>query len=78
MELRRPIWQQLIGAVFVDFGQVSARRFHVPVRDLKFSSGIALGYQTPVGPVRVDIGFPFDPPRGDRPFQVHFSVGAYF
>jgi outer membrane translocation and assembly module TamA len=48
------------------------------VRDLKFSSGIALGYQTPVGPVRVDIGFPFDPPRGDRPFQVHFSVGAYF
>jgi outer membrane protein assembly complex protein YaeT len=78
LELRRPIWQALGGALFVDFGQVSTRRFHVPVRDLEFSAGFGLSYQTPVGPVRVDIGFPFNPPRGDRPFQIHFSVGAYF
>ena len=78
VELRRPLWQELGGAVFLDFGQVSTRRFHVPVRDLEFSAGFGLSYQTPVGPVRVDLGFPFRPPRGDRPFQVHFSVGAYF
>ena len=78
IELRRPLWQAIGGALFVDFGQVSTRRFHVPVRDLEFSAGFGLSYQTPVGPLRVDIGFPFNPPRGDRPFQIHFSVGASF
>ncbi len=78
VELRRPLWQALGGALFVDFGEVSTRRFHVPVRDLEFAAGVGLSYQTPVGPVRIDVGFPFRPPAGDRPFQVHFSVGAYF
>jgi outer membrane protein assembly complex protein YaeT len=77
-ELRRPIWNQIGGALFVDFGQVSTRRFHVPVTDLEFSAGFGLSYNTPVGPLRVDIGFPFDPPRGDSAFQIHFSIGAYF
>jgi outer membrane protein assembly complex protein YaeT len=78
IDLRRRLWRQLGGAVFLDFGQVSTRRFHVPVSDLEFSAGFGLTYQTPVGPLRIDVGFPFNPPRGDRPFQVHFSVGAYF
>ncbi len=78
VELRRPIWQQLGGALFVDFGEVSTRRFHVPVRDLEFAAGFGLSYQTPVGPLRIAIGFPFRPPRGDHAFQIHFSVGAYF
>jgi outer membrane protein assembly complex protein YaeT len=78
IEFRRPIWQAIGGAVFLDFGQVSTRRFHVPVNDLEFAAGFGLSYHTPVGPLRVDIGFPFRAPRGDRPFQVHFSVGAYF
>jgi outer membrane protein assembly complex protein YaeT len=78
LELRRPIWQQLGGALFLDFGQVSTRRFHVPVRDLKFAAGFGVSYYTPVGPLRIDIGFPFDPPRGDPSFRVHFSVGAFF
>jgi outer membrane protein assembly factor BamA len=78
MELRRPIWQALGGAVFVDFGQVSRRAFDVPVNNVKFAAGFGLSYSTPVGPVRVDIGFPFSPPRGDQAFQIHFSIGAAF
>ena len=78
VELRRPIWQALGGALFLDFGQVSLRRYDIPVDDLKFSTGFGLSYTTPVGPVRLDIGFPFNPPRGDRPWQVHFSIGAFF
>ena len=78
VELRRPIWQQLGGALFLDFGQVSTRRFHVPVSDLEFAAGFGISYHTPIGPLRVDIGFPFRPPPGDSAFQVHFSVGAYF
>jgi outer membrane protein insertion porin family len=78
LELRRPIWKELNGAVFLDFGQVSKRSFDVPVDDLQFSAGFGVSYATPVGPLRLDIGFPFKPPRGDRPWQIHFSIGAYF
>lgn len=78
LELRRPVWQELHGAIFLDFGQVSKRSLDVPLGNLRFSSGFGLAYATPVGPVRLDIGFPFKPPRGDRAWQIHFSIGAYF
>lgn len=78
LELRRPVWNELNGAVFVDFGQVSKRSFDPPVGNLQFSAGFGLSYSTPVGPIRLDIGFPFKPPRGDKPWQIHFSIGAYF
>jgi outer membrane protein assembly complex protein YaeT len=78
LELRRPIWKELNGAVFLDFGQVSKRSFDIPVDDLQFSAGFGVSYATPVGPLRLDIGFPFKPPRGDRSWQIHFSIGAYF
>jgi len=78
LELRRPIWKELNGAVFLDFGQVSKRSFDIPVGDLQFSAGVGVSYATPVGPLRLDVGFPFKPPRGDRSWQIHFSIGAYF
>jgi outer membrane protein assembly complex protein YaeT len=78
LELRRPIWKQLQGAVFIDFGQVSTHSFDLPFGDLKFSPGFGLSYVTPVGPIRLDIGFPIKPPRDDKPWQIHFSIGAYF
>jgi outer membrane protein assembly complex protein YaeT len=78
LELRRPIWKELTGAVFLDFGQVSRKAYDLPIGDLQFSSGFGVSYSTPVGPLRFDVGFPFKPPRGDRPWQIHFSIGAYF
>jgi outer membrane protein assembly complex protein YaeT len=78
LELRRPIWKELNGAIFVDFGQVSRRAFDVPVDNLQFSRGFGLSYSTPIGPIRIDVGFPFNPPRGDRAWQIHFSIGGAF
>jgi outer membrane protein insertion porin family len=78
LELRRPIWKELNGAIFVDFGEVSKRAFDPPLGNLKFAAGFGVSYSTPVGPLRLDVGFPFDPPRQDRPWQIHFSIGAYF
>jgi outer membrane protein insertion porin family len=78
IELRRAIWRELGGALFVDFGQVSLKPFDIPINDVQFSTGFGLSYTTPVGPLRLDIGFPFNPPRGDRPWQIHFRVGASF
>jgi len=45
---------------------------------LKFGSGFGIDYKTPVGPLALYVGFPFDPPRGEASWQVYFSVGAFF
>ena len=78
LELRRPIWKELSGAVFVDFGQVSKRAFDLPFGDLQFSRGFGVNYTTPVGPLSLYVGFPVHPPHGDRPWQINFSIGTFF
>ncbi len=78
VELRRPLWRALSGALFLDFGQVSTRTLDLPLDDLEFAAGLGASYATLVGPLRLDLGFPFDPPRGDQAWQVHFSIGQFF
>jgi len=78
LELRRPIWKELSGAVFVDFGQVSKRSFDLPFGNLQFSRGFGVNYTTPVGPLSFYVGFPVHPPGGDRPWQINFSIGTFF
>ncbi|MGH7844017.1 MAG: outer membrane protein assembly factor BamA [Candidatus Binatia bacterium] len=78
LELRQQFTEKLGGALFLDFGQVSLRSFDLPVDNLRFAAGFGVRYATPVGPVRLDIGFPFRPPNGDRSWQIHFSIGQSF
>jgi outer membrane protein assembly complex protein YaeT len=78
IELRRKIWGDLGGAMFLDFGQLSTRAYDIPVTDLQFGAGPALSYNTPLGPIRIDLGFPFRKPRGDQLWQIYFSIGQYF
>ena len=78
VELRRPVWKGVSGTVFFDFGQVSTQAHDIPIDDLQFSTGFGVGYETPLGPLQLYLGFPFNPPSGDLPVQVHFSVGQFF
>jgi outer membrane protein assembly complex protein YaeT len=78
VELRRKIWGPLGGAIFFDAGQVSLNRFDPPVDDLKFGTGIAFTYATPVGPLRLDLGFPLERPPGDMSWQLYFSIGQFY
>ena len=78
LELRRHIWEKLSGAVFLDFGQLSLHPYDLPVSSLKFAAGPAASYMTPVGPIRIDLGIPFEKPRGDQQWQVYFSIGQFF
>lgn len=87
LELRFPLFaQDLQGAVFVDVGQVWARdenqKFSVDFSDLEVTPGVGVRYFSPIGPIRVDVGYrsqvaqglpiltnairPFDP-ANDRP-----------
>jgi outer membrane protein assembly complex protein YaeT len=78
VELRRQLFEQIGGIVFIDFGQVSLDSFDVPIDDLRFAFGVGASYTTPVGPLRLDIGFPVSPPGNDQPWQIHLSIGQFF
>jgi translocation and assembly module TamA len=78
VELRHPLVWELSGAVFLDCGQVSVHSFDIPVDSLQCGYGPAVGLDTPVGPARVDIGFPTKTPRGDANYQLYFSIGQFF
>ena len=78
VELRHPITEKLGAAVFLDGGQVNRPSFDFPFGSLRYGAGFGVRYRSPVGPVRVDLGFPFQPPDGDQRWQVHVSLGSKF
>jgi outer membrane protein insertion porin family len=57
IEARFPVWQQLIGAAFVDAGMVSQKTNPaLPKRRAALTPGFGVRYRSPVGPIRADIG----------------------
>lgn len=75
------------GALFYDTGNVFERSSDFSLRDFTHSAGAGLRYQTPIGPVRFDVGFNLRPkllvsPDGDvrreERVQVFFTLGHTF
>ena len=76
-----------LGAVlFIDAGNVWAESFGFKLGDLRYAVGPGLRYQTPIGPIRFDVGYQLNPipellvngaPQTRR-FRLHFSIGQAF
>jgi outer membrane protein assembly complex protein YaeT len=81
-EVRVPVWKDLGAAFFVDGGNVFERVTDFDAAELRGSAGFGLRYRSPIGPVRVDLGFKMDRREfGGRlePRSVlHFSIGQAF
>ncbi|HEX8042828.1 outer membrane protein assembly factor BamA [Candidatus Deferrimicrobium sp.] len=77
-ELRVPLWDGVIGAVFVDMGSVWFARETVSGFDLRKTSGLGLRYLTPVGPIGLDYGWKLDRREGESAAEWHFTIGAVF
>ena len=81
-ELRFPVWSDFGGALFVDAGNVFERTTQLDLGNLRGSVGFGARYRSPIGPVRLDIGFKLDrrknaiPPEGLT--GIHFSIGHAF
>jgi len=60
LELRFPVsgprWE---GATFVDFGQVWDEDTSPRLADLELTPGLGIRYFSPIGPIRVDVGYRF-------------------
>lgn len=78
-ELRFPIYSILGGAVFSDTGNVFERVRDFRPQDFTQTLGIGLRLKTPVGPLRVDLGYlVWNKPQGEKSYQIHFSFGSTF
>ncbi|MCC7415837.1 MAG: outer membrane protein assembly factor BamA [Acidobacteria bacterium] len=85
-ELRVGLAGKLSGVLFLDSGNVWADPWTVRLNDLRYAVGPGLRYDTPVGPIRVDLGFQLNPIDGllvngepqKRPWRLHVSIGQAF
>lgn len=60
-ELRFTVTGPISGAVFCDMSDVSPRTSNIRLTHLHLSCGAGGRYDTPVGPIRVDIGYRIQP-----------------
>ena len=58
-------------AAFLDGGQVWKSIRTIDDRELQYSTGVGIRYETPIGPVRIDFGYKLNPTDYDLElFQV--------
>ena len=85
-EARVPLRGSLSSVLFVDAGNAWTDSFQLHIEDLRYTVGTGLRYLTPIGPVRVDLGYQVNPIPGllvdgvpeTRRWRVHFSIGQAF
>jgi translocation and assembly module TamA len=70
---------ETIGAVaFVDAGTVYSSSFPNFSETLRVGAGPGLRYFSPIGPLRLDVGFPLNPRNSDDTWQLYISIGQAF
>ncbi len=82
-ELRFPVTRTLGGVVFLDGGNVFARVRQVDLGRVRAAAGFGLRYKSPIGPLRLDVGFKLDPQvlgngQRERRYALHLSIGQAF
>ena len=85
-EIRIPAFGSLSVVGFVDAGNVWYESFDINLDDLMVDVGPGLRYRTPIGPVRLDLGYQLTRIEGllvdgepePRRWRIHFSIGQAF
>jgi outer membrane protein assembly complex protein YaeT len=85
-EARFGIRGKLGGVLFVDGGNVWRGPWEVQLNTLRWAAGPGIRYDTPIGPMRFDLGVQLNPIDGlvlegnpeKRKWRVHFSIGQAF
>lgn len=76
VEARVPFWGALEAGAFLDVGNAYEGR--IDVTDLRFAAGLGVRLRTPVGPLRVDVGWLLDRREGDPSPVLHLALGHAF
>jgi outer membrane protein insertion porin family len=78
LEYRFPIFGAFHGAVFVDAGNVWRRIDTVDLSEMRYGTGIGFRYLTPVGPLRLDVGFKLDREPWEDRYETFLTLGYGF
>jgi outer membrane protein insertion porin family len=76
VEYQFPVYGALIGALFADAGSVGQSPDQLGL--MRYGIGPGLRYASPVGPIRIDLGYNPDRRPGERHFVIHISFGVAF
>jgi outer membrane protein insertion porin family len=66
----------LRGVVFYDVGQAYDDNQAIEIHDLRQAVGYGIRWNSPMGPIRFEIGFPINRQPGEEAKQTMFSFGA--
>ena len=78
LELRFPIAGPVGGTLFVDGGNVWRDYRDVTPGEMKWGAGLGVRYFSPVGPLRLEIGWKLDREPFEDPYVWYFSLGNAF
>jgi outer membrane protein insertion porin family len=83
VELRAPITRGIGVVGFIDSGNVFARTSDISLTDLRGAVGFGIRYKSPIGPIRVDLGFKLHPQlvagtKRESLTALHISLGQAF
>ena len=79
LELRYPLMGRFGGTLFLDIGDVWQRWNGFRFSTLNYSAGAGLNYNTPIGPVRLDVAWKINKQHANEDgYQFHISIGQAF
>ncbi len=78
LEMRISLGKGIGIVTFLDGGNVWVEMNDINPSDSKFTGGIGLRYDTPVGPLRVDYGHKLQREKDESSGELHFSIGHAF
>jgi outer membrane protein insertion porin family len=64
--------------LFADAGNVWNHASSIGINDFRAGAGPGLEYATPVGPLRLDLGYKLDRRPGESVYRIHFTLGHTF
>jgi translocation and assembly module TamA len=77
-EVRLRITETIGAVAFVDAGTVYSSSVPDFSETLRIGAGPGLRYFSPIGPLRLDVGFPLNPRDSDDTWQLYISIGQAF
>lgn len=79
VEYTFPIVERVRGAVFYDIGSVWRDSYEFDFDQIRSDVGVGIRLNLPIGPLRLDYGYPIQTVKGDsRSGKIQFSVGYQF
>jgi len=78
LEIRTSLGKGIGIVAFLDGGNVWVKIKDINSTDIKFTTGLGLRYNTPVGPIRIDYGQKLQRKPGESRGEIHFSIGHAF